>query len=199
MRLSSYDRDHDGRCDHVSCHHVSTVGYYQRFLSIVRPDLHRIGLTLEDKRVGFSSFFNRIGTPRERIALLLAYNAWYATYPNGSDFFTLLHGSEITETSNANTSLLGATPQQLRAWGYRVTAVPSVDTRIERCLALVGPSQTGCWADLDLHLMEEVVPWVPLFVEGRFYPVSGRVVHFSFDQSTSFPAFDQIALSPGSS
>jgi hypothetical protein len=46
--------------------------------------------------------------------------------------------------------------------------------------------------------MEEVVPVIPLG-EARFtYVVSGRVTSYSFSQASGHPAFDRIALAPGS-
>jgi hypothetical protein len=79
-----------------------------------------------------------------------------------------------------------------------VDEVPSADDRIDACQRLVGSAQIPCWAELDQYLMEEVVPWIPLFFEETAFPVSERVAKWSFDQQTGYPALDQIALVPGS-
>src|SRR5712691_3569654 len=92
----------------------------------------------------------------------------------------------------------GATPEQLRKWGYHVTEVPSVDDRIDACLVQLGTAQLRCWADLDQYLMETVVPWVPYFSETLTNVVPRRIARYSFDQFAALPALDQIALRPGS-
>ena len=56
-----------------------------------------------------------------------------------------------------NTPMVGATPEQLKRWGYAVAEVPNVDARVEACLPLVGAAQFRCWAGLDQYLMENVV------------------------------------------
>jgi hypothetical protein len=45
--------------------------------------------------------------------------------------------------------------------------------------------------------MEQVVPWIPHRVENQAFIVSRRVVSTSFDQLTSLPALDRIAVSGG--
>jgi hypothetical protein len=91
-------------------------------------------------------------------------------------------------------SMVGASPALLRQLGYRVTRVPSVDARIDRCLPQVGYDGTRCWARLDQYLMERVVPWVPVLFPTTTRALSGRVVSFSFDQLTNHPALDRISL-----
>jgi hypothetical protein len=43
------------------------------------------------------------------------------------------------------------------------------------------------------------VPWIPITAHNRQRFVSGRVAHFTYDQFTTLPALDQIALQPGTS
>jgi hypothetical protein len=82
-----------------------------------------------------------------------------------------------------------------------VREVPSVDEKIGECLRLTARAQIQCWAETDQLLMEQVVPWVPYLFDGTAAVVSRRVARFTFAQSNSpvIPAFDQIALRPGSS
>jgi hypothetical protein len=81
-----------------------------------------------------------------------------------------------------------------------VTNVPNVDDKIRECLRLTAGAQIQCWAETDQLLMETVVPWVPYLFDGSIQVVSNRVSRFTFSQSSVFmmPAFDQIALKPGS-
>jgi hypothetical protein len=97
----------------------------------------------------------------------------------------------------ANVSMLGVRPSLLRRLGYRVTRVPTVNGRLERCRPLVGQAGTRCWARLDQYLMQRVVPWVPMIFQTTTRAVSARVLSFSFDQLTTFPALDRIAVAGG--
>jgi hypothetical protein len=124
---------------------------------------------------------------------------WGQDFPEGAGWFSPLFDESGLGMGGANTSLLGATPGQLRGWGYTVTSVPSVDDRIELCLARRGVARTQCWTELDQYLTTEIVSRVSYWVAQDAAAVSERVVAFSFDQLTGLPALDQIALAPGSS
>ena len=76
-----------------------------------------------------------------------------------------------------------------------MTSVPTVEGKVNECLPLVGDEQVRCWAELDQQVMEQVVPWVPIFVDNHAHIVSRRVVSTSFDQFATLPALDRIALS----
>ena len=206
MARSRYDRDGDGRCDASACDDVrALVQEWEGWAWVyhwepIADALSHIGIRLDVTEVGFLEAQDRMVDPRERWGIIIAYGAgWQADYPNGSTFFQpLLSGSSISEEFTMNYSLLGATSDQLADWGYPVTDVPSVDGRIDRCLELTFSAQERCWADLDVYLMNEVIPWVPM-PNGMIAAVtSERVLHYSFDQSTGLPAFEQIALAPGS-
>jgi hypothetical protein len=140
----------------------------------------------------FPTFFN----PRNRIGIGIT-SSWIEDYPDGGGSFPALFGASGRETGN-NTALLGATPAQLRAWGYATTSVPSVDDRIQMCSQRRGVARTACWTELDQYLMTEVVPWVPYMISESSVAVSERVVAYSFDQFAALPALDRIALAPGS-
>jgi hypothetical protein len=79
-----------------------------------------------------------------------------------------------------------------------VTSVPSVDDRVQLCLARRGVARTQCWTELDQYLTTEIVSRVSYWVTENTTVVSERVVAFSFDQLTGLPALDRIAVAPGS-
>jgi hypothetical protein len=91
--------------------------------------------------------------------------------------------------------MVGASPEQLSAWGYSVSVVPNVDDRIDQCLSIIGGQETECWATLDQYLMEEVAAFVPLAVDLHVQVVPSRVTAYSFNQFTTVPALDRIAVS----
>jgi peptide/nickel transport system substrate-binding protein len=198
MRLSKYDRDQDGKCDVKACVgvplyvSVDDPVYPATYVDVLRPSLASIGIELDARRLTFDDFVPHVSDPREFGAMTLF--GTFKDFPNGSSFFQRFIGEE-----GLDHSMIGATRRQLKALGYRVTEVPDVTDRYNHCLAEIGAAQTRCWAELDQYLMEDVVPWVPIAVHNRQRLVSKRVASFSYDQFTTLPALDQIALKPGTS
>ncbi len=206
MARSRYDRNHDGICDAPACKRglilTWRAGAQPAMAALVRKDLKRIGIDLRIRVIPRGYFnFGHDAPPRDKVALLIGAS-FTPDYPNGSTLFvTNFYGPELSlgKVGNAvpNLSLLGATPEELRRWGYAVTSVPSVDGRINECLPRLGLAQIDCWATLDQYLMEKVVPWVPLLLVRYAYTVSARVRNFTWDEATTgIAALDQIALAP---
>jgi peptide/nickel transport system substrate-binding protein len=202
MRLSGYDRNHDGICDAQACRHVSLVEtsvWPRSFDPLVERDFKRIGVDLQIRRYDPPVFYSKDGplSPGARSAMV-AIN-WGNDYPSGSAFFPdLFYGPNLRSSNPVafnDFSLLGATNRELRRWGYSLRDVPTIDDRISQCDATPeGDGQTRCWADLDRYLMEKIVPWVPFLFQGATRLVSRRVQHYSFDQFSGAAALDQIAL-----
>ena len=202
MTLSRYDRDRDGLCDQPECVDVLALVEATSLTSIgadeVADRLEAIGIELRTDPEPFLRFYRQVADERREIPLAMGWN-WAQDYPNASTSLGVMFASSgIRTTASPNVSLLGATPAQLRGWGYEVTSVPSADDRIDRCLAMVGLDQTECWADLDRYLMEEVVPVVPFASTESTHVVSERVASFSSSAATGELALDRIALVPGS-
>jgi peptide/nickel transport system substrate-binding protein len=200
MRLSAYDEDGDGRCDVPECRGVSTlvqdVGIFSEQARVVATGLKLIGIELERENRPLTPkdrFHPQLLDPRSHTPMSIAFG-WAKDLPVGSGWFPTLFSSE----GCCNASLLGASPAQLRKWGYSVASVPSVDDRIRRCLARRGVAHTECWAELDQYLMNEVVTYVPYARPLQTHVVSERVIEYSFDQFAAEPALDRIALAPGS-
>ena len=206
MAKSRYDRNRDGTCDASACKNLLALTWTDTaqpaMAALIRTDLKRIGIDLRIKvkpEVWFD--FGKEAPPRDKVAVLVGAQTWL-DYPNGSTLFQPnFYGPELSRGKVGipvtNLSLLGAGTEELRRWGYSVTSVPSVDSRIDECLPLVGLAQIECWATLDQYLMEKIVPWVPLLNVGFAYTVSDRVRNFTWDQfATGLPALDQIAVAP---
>lgn len=206
MRASAYDRNGDGRCDAHVCRNVRTLvmdaGAIPDQARAIRDDLAEVGIELDLRIVPPPAFFGDPADPSGSIHDPRAHNAmgipypWAQDYPEGAGWFGALFGRPGLEGSN--TSLLGATPRELREWGYEVTSVPSVDDRIQVCLERRGVARTQCWAEFDQYLTTEVVSRVPYILTEHAQVVSERVVAYSFDQFSGLPALDRIALAPGS-
>ena len=206
MALSKYDHDGDGICDASACVGVRYEELlYETNVSVWPPafkeSLHAIGLELARMSMPYS-----LGSPVDKIPIEFGQDlVWQSDFTNGSSFFVpLFSGRAIVtnpsfRTLNYNVSLLGATRGELKEWGYAVRSVPSVDQRIDRCLAQIGRAQAECWAEIDQFLMQNIVPAVPLLNDQVVRVVSARVSGYSLDQFTALPALDRIALAPGSS
>ena len=189
MALSRYDSDGDGRCDDPSCAGLTALSHgalnpLAEPAALIANDFEQIGIELDLVQDGIDAFFE--GTARAPVALTVA---WTKAFPNASDWFTQFSAGSYSYS-------LGLSPEELADAGYSVTEVPSVDGRIAACLTEVGAAQLRCWADLDQHLMENVVPWIPYASLNMINVVPARVVGFSFSQATSLPALDQIAVAP---
>jgi peptide/nickel transport system substrate-binding protein len=191
-----YDRDGDGSCDVPACRNILAL---ELDFTVPRPligallqrDLARIGIHASPRSAPSTVFFERLADPSEHVAL--GINAgWGKDFVNASSFLASLFRS--SNLGLQNYSLLGASNEQLRGWGYAVRNVPNVDARIDQCTAMIGGPQTECWATLDQYLMEEVVPYVPLRVDHQVQVVPKRITAFSFNQFTVLPALDRIAV-----
>jgi hypothetical protein len=201
MARSRYDRNHDGRCDIPACRNVVAYGValdswpLRGADALMRRDFARIGVILAIRHASLRMMVQTLLLPRRRVALLLD-QGWLVDFPDGASFAPVLQ--HPTDTINRDISLLGATPRQLRRWGYRVRSVPNVDDKIAQCGALLGGSRARCWAELDQLLAERIVPWVTHAQAAYVTVTSARVARYSFDQFATSPALDRIALKPDS-
>ena len=198
MRLSRYDRDRDGRCDHAACSGVSVATFLAApgQADAVSADLAEIGIRAEIETLRPEEGLRRWFDPRERIGLLVGL-PYGKDMLNAAPFFRSMFDSRWSFVGHStNGTMVGASRERLARWGYDGVDVPSIDDRIDACLAQVGGTQVQCWASLDQYLMENVVPWVPYVFERYSRTVSPRVVDYSFDQLMAQPALDRVALEP---
>jgi peptide/nickel transport system substrate-binding protein len=200
MKQSVYDTDGDGVCDAPECKDILTVtdreDPYPEQSALMTQFLQPIGLTLDVKQLELFTMYNKCVDPNSHHAVC-AGPGWGKDYADGVTFGQpLFHSSGLWE-SCCNYSLVGASPDQLREWGYGITEMPSVDEEVEGCSALApGDARFQCWAELDRQLMESVVPWVPYLFDNNVSLISDNVKNFSFDQFAGLAAFDSMAV-PG--
>ena len=199
MSASAYDRDGDGDCDDPVCRHVMALAFggFQYIPPLLVSDaLAQIGIELEVE-VDTETFFERAGDPELHVPMVFLAG-WGSDYPNATAYFDPLFRSTtaLVGPYAFNPSLLGASPEQLAAWGYEIEEIESLDEEIAQCEQLTGNEQITCWAGLDQFAMETIVPWVPVlqFAEPRI--LSARIENYSLDAFTSLPALDRIALAP---
>ncbi len=197
MARSSYDEDGDGRCDARACQGLvmqTARGFFPEMpemAEMIQRNLQSIGINLSLDTVPGRAAFDDIADPFAKIPLAI-HPSWGADFLNASTFIGPLFGSE--GIGGYNYSLVGATPAQLRRWGYGVSSVPSIDEKIDGCMALTGDLQVRCWAEADQYLMEHVVPWVPYVFEKKVFLMSDRIDAYSFSQFATSPALDRISV-----
>ncbi len=198
MKQSKYDSDGDGVCDDPVCDGILAVtdreDPYPKQAALFGPIFEQIGITLDVKELERTTMYTNCMDANSQSGLCLGAS-WFKDYADGTTFGAPLFGSVSLWESCCNYSLLGATAEQLKGWGYDLSATPSVDTNIEACDALPpGDERFQCWADLDKQLMEEVVPWIPYLFDNNVDTISENVINYSFDQSAGLAAFDHMAL-----
>lgn len=207
MMRSKYDANRDGVCDASVCRGIAGLSMgvagpagsglppFPKAAAEIARNLARIGLEVRVELLRPDPLFSRLFDPTTKTPLALSLGIGRGAL-NASNWFPTVFSRSAIGTLNH--SLLGATPAQLRSWGYSVTTIPSVDDRIDHCRRITGNAQIQCWAALDQYLMEEVVPWAPFSFDSKVMVVSPRIVAFSYDQFATDPALDRIALRPGS-
>jgi ABC-type transport system substrate-binding protein len=208
MQQSKYAHDTEGRCTAKVCQGVVAETFVPgvatganrtaeiKEAALIKSNLQEIGIDIVVNVVPSQMAFDDLDNPKSKLPLHLRVGFGKDYLSAANVILANFYGPSLTD-QQSNGSLVGATPEQLRRWGYTVKSVPNVDDRIQACLAAVGDAQFQCWAGLDQYMMEEVVPWVPYFFESYVRTVGPRVVRYSFAQFTTEPALDQIALQAG--
>ena len=200
---SSHDTDGDGRCDGPACSGIRAIvepdPAWQEAAASVRSRLAELGIEVEFAES--DDFLGDLGRVPEQGTGVVLPLSFMRDYPSGGSYFpALFHSSSIPPSSVCcNSSLVGASPEQLQTWGYETTSVPSVDAEIAECRTLVGGAAFQCWAELDQLLMEKIVAVVPFAQSDTVRVASARVADLVVDQAFVNPALDRIALSPAGS
>ena len=199
MRQSKYDTDGDGICDDPVCDGILTVvdeaDPYPDQTALLQQTLEQLGITLEVKQFERTTMYAKCEDPTSQWALCPSV-AWGKDYPDGFTFGPPLFGQDaIGPDACCNDTMVGITPTMLDERGYDPDIfIPNVEDRLDTCIPATGEERLQCWADLDTHLMEEVVPWVPYLFDNGVTITSERVVGWSFDQFAGLPAIDRLAL-----
>lgn len=200
MRQSGYDTNGDGMCDASACRGIRAMARayggeaFALVAEAVREDLARIGIDLAlDRAADFGDFYAPYDDPAQHAAMYVPLG-WSKDYLSPAGFFVGQFYNPVALALVGNGSLVGATPEQLREWGYGSTEVPNLDARIEACLPLTSSAQFECWAALDQYLMEYVVPLVPYGSGVSVVLASRDVIDYVWDQIPGAPSFDRIVI-----
>jgi peptide/nickel transport system substrate-binding protein len=113
---------------------------------------------------------------------------WAPDYPSADNYI----GAFFASDGQLAATRLGATPKQLRGWGYDVTDVPTVDGQVERCRQEIGANQAPCWARIDQYVMSQLMPAVPIAEISPLRLSTPRIGVLPWDQIYLEPALDRI-------
>jgi peptide/nickel transport system substrate-binding protein len=202
MAQSKYDTDGDGICDAPECEDILAIGVVgtqaEAADALIKANLEKIGLGLNLRSLENSAAYRQIFDPRAQVALNM-FAGWLMDYPDAYTFYWFPnYGGNILPEYNTNYSMIGATPEQLEEYGYDSSIeVPSMDDKIDECIATTGDARVQCWADADKMLAEEIVAYVPLTISQNVQIVSSCVTNYQWSVFDSQTAFDQVAKVPG--
>ena len=124
MKLSKYDKNHDGVCDASACKNLFTItgakAVEEAFLPVLEQSLKGIGITLKDQVL--KDAYTPIGEPRKNIPFSTR-PGWGKDYSDPYAFFGAnFDGRGLIPEGNTNRGLVGitgATGQEARRQGQR--------------------------------------------------------------------------------
>jgi peptide/nickel transport system substrate-binding protein len=201
MKQSKYDTDGDGICDAPECDGVTAIGVVgteaEAADALVVSNLEKIGIKVDLHSLENSAAYKQIFDPKAHVPMTM-FSGWLMDYPDAYTFYWFTnYGANILDEYNTNYSMMGATPEQLKKYGYDVTSVAGMDDKIDECIGEAGDARTQCWADADKMLNEEIAAYVPLVISQNVNIVSSCVTNYQWSVFDSQTAFDQVALIPG--
>ena len=201
MKLSKYDSDGDGVCDHESCEQILAItdeaDPYPDQAALITDNLEPLGVSLDVKQFERTTMYDKCLDPASHTAFCLA-PSWGKDYPDATTFAEPLFGAaSLGPDACCNYSLVGASAEHLEKYDYAVSEVPSVDEQIDECDAATDDARTECWAELDRTLMEDVVPWVPYLFDNNVDIVSTNLVNYTFDAFAGMIALDHVGVASG--
>jgi peptide/nickel transport system substrate-binding protein len=198
MKLSKYDKNHDGICDASACKNLLTITgdreVEKGFIPARSQELKSIGLVIKDRVL--KDAYTPIQTTRNNIPFSTR-PGWGKDYADALTFFgPLFDGRNIIAQGNTNYSLLGLTPAIAKKDGIKgnVTDVPSINADLDRCGVLAGNPRVSCYAALDKKLTTQIVPWVPYLWSYAQSISSQNVTKFVFDQFGGTIAYAHVAV-----
>jgi peptide/nickel transport system substrate-binding protein len=197
MAQSKYDTNQDGVCDGDVC----TVQAFAvtndqdaiKTLEIMNEGFSQVGINLQIQTQNYNTLVAKCAELAAHRALCQA--GWGKDYPSPYTFFgPLLDGGE----NGSNYSFMGATEEDLTKAGYEIPdnfADLAITDDIAACQATpVGDEQNQCWADLDVKVMEEIVPVLPRRFPNDNDVLGENIINYSYNQFTGVGAVDKMAL-----
>ncbi len=198
MKLSKYDKNHDGVCDASACKNVFTVtgarAPEEAFLPVLEQSLKGIGITLKDQVL--KDAYTPIGEPRKNIPFSTR-PGWGKDYSDPYAFFGAnFDGRTIIPEGNTDRGLVGITSAQAKKLGVKgsVANIPSVNKDLDACQQTLGAKRFTCYGALDKKLSTDVIPWVPWLWASYDNLISKNVTKWDFDQFAATTSYAHVAV-----
>lgn len=186
MNASRYGNK--GRCSGPACREVLIVqNQGTHTASVLRAGLADLGISAV---VASGGRVPDCADPKAHVAV--CEFVWYTDYPAAGNMFVWLLSA--LPSAHTGPSLLGSTPEDLRAWHYAVRRVPSIDGDYQNCSAQLDVRAALCWARLDQLVVGELVAVIPLSSPDMVRLQGADVVAYSLDQAWGEPSLDRIAV-----
>jgi ABC-type transport system substrate-binding protein len=160
-----------GASDEITVLHTTSPTSIAR-AQILDYNLKQMGLNVKLKPQPFGVAIKTAGTKGAEFDMFLI--SWFADYPDPFDFINvLLDGTSIQDANNSN---------------YSYFDEPTFNARMRDAAGLVGAARYKAYGKLDIDMMRDAAPWVPLsngnvreFVSARtenyiFHPVYGGAI-----------------------
>ncbi len=175
------------RCTDPVCHGVPILirDTLQRTAPELEDRLRTLGLDVE---ITVDPNPYRCLDPEAELGMCIGLG-WSPDYPSADQYI----GSFFASDGQLAATRMGASPQELRRWGYDVTEVPSVDGQVERCRQEIGANQAPCWARIDQYVLSELMPAIPIAEISPLRLSSPGIGTLPWDQIYLEPALDRIA------
>jgi peptide/nickel transport system substrate-binding protein len=198
IKLSKYDKNHDGVCDASACKNVFTItgarAPEEAFLPVLEQSLKGIGISLKDQVL--KDAYTPLGQPRKNIPFGTR-PGWGKDYSDPYAFFGAnFDGRGILPEGNTDRGLVGITVAQAKKLGVKgsVTGIPSVNKDLDACQQTLGAKRFTCYAALDKKLSTDVIPWVPWLWASYTNLISKGVTQWDFDQFAATTAYSHVAV-----
>jgi peptide/nickel transport system substrate-binding protein len=176
-----------GRCRDPACDGVTILVHpgLDAAAASLRTALAKLGIHAHVEITEL--FWDRCPDPTKHIGLCIGLG-WQSDFPDAVNFLSEMFDGH----GGINWTQMGASPSQLRRWGYDVRDVPSVDGDVERCVREPGSAKPACWARLDQYLTGVLVAAVPLVVFQPLRLSSPGLGAFPWDDAYGEPALDRL-------
>jgi peptide/nickel transport system substrate-binding protein len=198
MKGSKYDTKGDGTCSASACRSVYLLTDSRlvdtKLVPVLEAGAKKIGITFKQHTI--TGAYPTLQTPSKNVPIS-ERPGWGKDYADALTFFTpLFDGRTIIPNGNTNYSLVGLTAAQCKTLkiGGNCSDIPSVNSQLDRCAALIGQPRLSCYENLDKYLMSKVVPWVPYLWSYVTRITSKNVTKYEFDQFATTPAYANIAV-----
>jgi peptide/nickel transport system substrate-binding protein len=198
MKGSKYDTKGDGTCSASACKGVYLLADARevdtKMLPVIQANARKIGITFDVHTI--KGAYPTLQTPSKNVPIG-ERPGWGKDYADALTFFTpLFDGRNIIPNGNTNYSLVGITPAQCKT--LKVTGncqnIPSINSQLDKCSALIGQPRLTCYEKLDRFLMTDVVPWVPYLWSFATHITAPNVTKWAFDQFGGGVGYGHVAV-----